>query len=105
MQGPAKRGTTTSSAQTPPTTDRRGDVLFGVGHGGEGGAKPAAARGGKRVAFGDITNIFRGRGRSSSGSAAPDALAQSDDRALRLGFSLVMREWRVANLPSARRIC
>nr|CAB3459777.1 unnamed protein product [Digitaria exilis] len=40
---------------------------------GRGGAKPAAARGGKRVAFGDITNIFRGRGRSSSGSAAPDA--------------------------------
>ncbi|KAF8725499.1 hypothetical protein HU200_020026 [Digitaria exilis] len=44
---------------------------------GNGGAKPAAARGGKRVAFGDITNIFRGRGRSSSGSAATEAKLSS----------------------------
>ncbi|CAN6340109.1 unnamed protein product [Urochloa humidicola] len=35
-----------------------------------GGAKPAAARAGKRVALGDLTNVFRGRGRNSSSAAS-----------------------------------
>lgn len=86
---------------------------------GAGGAnnKPVAARAGKRVALGDITNVFRGRGRSSgAASSAPEAvrlfLSRSIDRARRvppdrfsfrerteLGFSIVrvelQRGWRV----------
>ncbi|CAN6326241.1 unnamed protein product [Urochloa humidicola] len=35
-----------------------------------GGVKPATARAGKRVALGDLTNVFRGRGRNSSTAAS-----------------------------------
>jgi cyclin A len=43
---------------------------------GAGGAnnKQAAARARKRVALGDITNVFRGRGRSASSAPAPEAV-------------------------------
>ncbi|XP_072148694.1 cyclin-A1-4 isoform X3 [Setaria viridis] len=71
---------------------------------GAGGAnnKPVAARAGKRVALGDITNVFRGRGRSSGAASSAPEVKLSSTKTVDVknkGSFAILRDVKTERIP------